>query len=287
MHEAFNSGFRDRTRGEWLALLLFTLIIAYQCFVPPVVGLADNGDFEKVLGIFSLGAPADEPWKFVRLKYDFDPKYHSWREFISTEQALAGIAILLNTLFSKQAAFDLRFLGLVHAALLILSFYLVQPLMRGVPPRSRVLLYFGLIAVFGDVMYVSWLNAAYMDTSALLFLFLSAVFYLRAAAWKRPSDQLGFVVSAVLFTASKSAHCVLGLALAGFLLTSPAVFRGWVLRGVGSIPGPAICSSVRGASLLFSPGTIFDSPSGAGVSRHSLRAGFRGNATATAGKFLP
>jgi hypothetical protein len=230
----FKHGFKDRTRGEWLALFFFAAIIVYQCFVPPVVGLSDNGDFEKVLGIFSVGAPPpDDPWKFVRLKYEVDSKYHSWREFISTEQVFAGIAILLNTLFSKQGTFDIRLLGLVHAALLMFAFYLLQPLLRGWRPRSRVLLYLALMAVFGDVMYVSWLNTAYMDTSALLCLLLSAVLCVRAIVWKRASDQFGFVAAAVLFTASKSAHSVLGLALAGLLLVSPRVFPR-ILRGIGS-----------------------------------------------------
>src|ERR1041385_7323194 len=105
----------SRTRGEWAALALFAVSVGYQLFVPPVVGLANNGDFVKVFGIFSLGAPTDDEYKFVTLKYDFDPKYHAWREFISTEQALAGIAILLNMPFSKLGTFDLRFLGAIHA----------------------------------------------------------------------------------------------------------------------------------------------------------------------------
>jgi hypothetical protein len=209
-------------------------VVVYQLFVPPVVGLADNGDFERVLGIFSLGGPVDDQYHFVHLKYNFDPHYHSWRELISTEQVLTGIAILVNGPFSKQGTFDLRFLGAIHAALYILAFYLLQPLLRGWPALARALLYGSLLLVFGDVMYVSWLNTAYTDTSALVFLLLSTVLYLRALLWKKRSDQLGFVAAAVLFTASKAAHCPLGLVLAGVLLMSATVFHGRTLRVAGA-----------------------------------------------------
>jgi hypothetical protein len=228
------TGSHRRTRWEWAALVLFALVVAYQIFVPPVVGLADNGDFEKVLGIFSLGAPADEQYKFVRLTYVFDTRYHSWREFISTEQALTGIAILLHAPFSKQGTFDIRFLGAVHAALYLGTFYLFQPLLRGLRRKAQVALYIVLMAVFGDVMYVSWFNSAYMDSSALIFLLLSAVLYVRALSWNRALDQIGFVMAAVLFTASKSAHCALGLPLAGLLLLSGSVFRSGIFRGVAA-----------------------------------------------------
>lgn len=112
---------------------------------------------------------------------------------------------------------------------------MLQPLLRGFRPAAQALLYAVLIVVLSDVMYVSWLNSAYMDASALVFLLLSAVLYLRALTWNRAADQIGFVAAAVLFTVSKSAHCMLGLPLAGLLLMSGSAFRGRIFRGAGAV----------------------------------------------------
>ena len=187
--------FLCRRRYEWIAFFLFAAIVSYQLFVPPVVGLANNGDFAKVLGIFDLAAPVENEYKFLSTTYSFDPKHHSWFGFISSEHLLAAAAILLNVPFSKDGALDIRVVGVAHAALYLFAFYLLLPLLRGLSAISRAALCGLLLLIFGDVMYVSWLNTFYMDTAALLFLMLSAVLYLRWLLWKKRADQIAFVAA--------------------------------------------------------------------------------------------
>jgi hypothetical protein len=200
-------------RFEWITPVLFAVIVSYQLFVPPAVGLANNGDFAKVLGIFDLAAPVEDEYQFLSTTYSFHPKHHIWFGFLSSEQLLAAAAILLNISVSKEGGFDIRAVGVVHASLYLFAFYLLLPLLRELSTISRATLCGVLLLVFGDVMYVSWLNTFYMDTAALLFLMLSVVFYLRWFLSKKRVDQIAFVVGAVLFAGAKSQHCVLALPL--------------------------------------------------------------------------
>src|SRR5713101_7595368 len=112
-------------RIEQVALLASAGILGYQLFLPPVVGLANNADFGKILAIFNLGAPWEDENKYAPLKYTFDRKYYYESGFYSSELLLVAPAIGLHKLFLKNTPFDLRLIGAIHAALFLLAFYRV------------------------------------------------------------------------------------------------------------------------------------------------------------------
>ncbi len=217
-----------RDRVDWLGLGAFTFIVGWQVMGPPVVGLANNGDFGKVLGAFSLAAPAEDEYKFLSRTYRYDPHNYFRSGFVSTETVLAGMAIALSLPFCARGTFDIRFIGVVHGVLYLLAFYLLAPLLRPARPATRIGVYAFLCLVFGDVMFVCWLNTFYMDAAAMVFLLLSVVLYARAAAWRRLADVAGFAVCAALFAACKFQHCALAVPLAALAaLTLPRPHRFW------------------------------------------------------------
>src|SRR5258708_17663865 len=173
-------------RLDWIAVLLAAGLISFVIFVPPVVGLADNGDFVKISGRFDLYLP-NQSNGFADSTYQIDPQHH-WRgDVISSEILPAALAVGLNRIFSSRT-FDMRWIGAVHAALYLLAFYLALPLMRGLSVIRRVILMAAIVAILGDVMYVSALSSFYMDTTAWIFLCLGVVLYLRAL--RRPTIAL-------------------------------------------------------------------------------------------------
>jgi hypothetical protein len=63
-------------RKVWLdalLLLLCCLLVGTQLFVPPIIGLANNGDFAKVTGWLNLGP--DRPWSGFNPTYSRSEKY--------------------------------------------------------------------------------------------------------------------------------------------------------------------------------------------------------------------
>jgi hypothetical protein len=202
-------------RIDWTALLLAIGIVSFQIFVPPVIGLAGNGDFPKIIGRFDLYLPQGQATGFADTTYAIDPQHH-WRgDYISSEILLAGLAVGLNGIFSSTT-FDLRWIGAVHGVLYLLAFYLALPLLRGLPLLRRVLLLVTIIVILGDVMFVSALNSFYMDTAAWIFLCLGAVLYLRALRWQTTANRVALVVGLALLLTAKTQHIVAGFIL--FLL---------------------------------------------------------------------
>jgi hypothetical protein len=209
-------------RIERATLLLAVLILGFQLFVPPVVGLANNGDFHKALASFSLAGPVADEYKYATQTLTYSPSHFLVFAFTSVEQLLTLISIALNTLVSKTGTYDLRFIGAVHASLYLASLWLLLPLLREWSARRRVVFCGLILFVFGDVMYVAQLKSFYMDTPALLFLLLTVVLACRVLRWRRTGDAWGLLACALCMIASKSQHAPLGLVFAALLAWRPA-----------------------------------------------------------------
>jgi hypothetical protein len=207
----------NRERAFTLAA---AVILLWQLAVPPVVGLANNGDFGKVIGIFNMEAPPGDEYHFADTRYEFSPRYHYWAEFYSAEQLLVLPALALNWVFSKDGYFDLRWMGLVHAALLLAAFRLFEPVAGEARGAVRLLAPALAVLVFCDVMYASNLNSFYMDAGALVFLLLSAVLYIRVLRWHRRVDAALLALCAALLVAFKAQHALLGLWIAALVFAT-------------------------------------------------------------------
>ena len=65
-----------KTVLRWLVFSAVAALLALQLFIPPIVGLSDQGDFGRMIGRFGYG-PADKTLPlsagFVQAKYVRDP----------------------------------------------------------------------------------------------------------------------------------------------------------------------------------------------------------------------
>jgi hypothetical protein len=232
-------------RIDRIVLLSAAAILFWQLFVPPVVGLANNGDFHKVIGGFSLAAPIEDEYKFAPTVYTFDPSHYFVTVFYSTEGLLVAAASGLNTLASKTGTFDLRWIGLVHGALYLAALRLALPLLRNLGDRVRIFCAALLLFVFGDALYISALNSFYMDTCALVFFLLTIVSACRVLAWRRRVDTLCFLLFALCFICSKVQHAPLGLLIALTIVVQPSVFlpglsASWRAIAIGALAAAVI-----------------------------------------------
>jgi len=225
---------------ERIALLFAAAAVVFQCFVPPTVGLADNGDFPKIAGQLDVGNPlfSKDVVRFADLKYVVDSKYHWNSQFYSSELLLFAAAFGLDSIRGKPETFDLRLLGAIHAAIFLLAFYRLLPLLNSLRPALRMVLLCLILLFFTDVMYVAYFNSFFIDTGALLFLLLAVVSFLRALRWQKPLDRWLFVASSMLLVTSKTQHFLLGIPIAMLLACKGGLLtrgRGWAFRTFSAI----------------------------------------------------
>lgn len=214
-----------RPLPEALAFTAAAAILIFILFVPPPVGIADDGDFNAITRAFDfdVNAPVnDDRWyRYIFLDYRFNQKWHWWSGFPSSEMLLVIPALGINRLVSRPGTFDLRVMGAVHASLFLIAFALFLALVRRAPPLRRIVMSAAAILVFCDVMYVSYYNSFYMDSAALIFLLLTAVFFLRAASADSPTwlDRTALLLSCLLFVTAKFQHSLCGLPIALLFVT--------------------------------------------------------------------
>jgi hypothetical protein len=204
----------------------FVAILAVQCFQPPIIGLANNGDFSKMIGRFGLGPVNNGPdseIKYVAGTYMFHPARYWKASNLSSELLLIFPATLIAALFSDML-FDIRIMGAVHAVVLVAAFAMLLPLYGRLPGWRRYVLPLVPLAIFCDVHYVSHMNSFFTDTAALVGLLWTIVLALHIAVRKEygPRWVAAFSVAACFLIGSKPSHaplvvCLFPLAVAAAL----------------------------------------------------------------------
>lgn len=206
-------------------------VLGYQLFIPPIIGLANNGDFITILRSLHLEAPDEnDPERFFSYIVPIwvphpEPLYDN--ELVSSETILLAPAYLFNRfVFSRDGSFDLRWTGFTHSVLFLLSLWLLMPVLEVMNLPKRVGLIALLLFFFLDVEYVSWFNTFYTDTASLLLLFLLVVLFLRIVlnSGNQRWNQLGFLICCGLFVSSKVTHALAGIPLLVFVLWKRRLF---------------------------------------------------------------
>ena len=221
---------------------------ALQVVGPPAVGLANNGDFEKIMGWVGLRAPAgsgeDRYFAYVLPRYEMVRPMRDRDGYLSSETALAAAARVVAQA-SGAVTFDLRLLGAVHAVLLLLAIGALVAAGGGLSPPGQWVAAALLVFFFTDVGYGAPLTSLYSQVASLVFLLLTAAAAALAIRRGRLEGLLGaaYFLCAAAFVCSKPQEAVLAPLLAAF---------GWALArpGVGQPPGRAARWAAIGLVLL-------------------------------------
>src|SRR5260370_31310100 len=99
----------------WTVIAAAAAILTYLLFIPPVIGLADQGDFRKTIGRFGYGPQHSDGAlniSFVERKYVPDPRFREINsEQMSSEYLFVMAALLANKVISKDGKLDLLVIG--------------------------------------------------------------------------------------------------------------------------------------------------------------------------------
>jgi hypothetical protein len=174
-----------------------TVILTYQLFIPPKVGLAGQGDFGRILG--RSGYAAEDKSATIAL---VAPKYVSnhnsrrpgWEQF-SSEYLFVTCAILLNKIISPDGKLDIVVIGIVQAFAFLAAF--AQLLMVTTQYRFSPYLWVVALLVLTDVGYAAYWNSLYAEPA-------SCIFFVLLAWWtkERATRQLAVLGSVLIGSAT-------------------------------------------------------------------------------------
>jgi hypothetical protein len=231
-----------------------------QLFIPPFIGLANNGDFPKVTGRFSLG-PQSGDWSenfyYFTPDYVQDPKFHWISGIVSSETLLLKAALAAGSLFGRPGAFDIRYLAFVHSLLFLTAYLILLLALRSAPKTVRFMVAAAALFLFTDVSYAAYLNSFYTDTAALLglFLMLSVAVYIVMTPDAGGLPLLAFTAGALLFITSKAQHGILGPLPAAILVGISWPLARRALRYTGMALALALLAA--GAGMLLAAPTFY------------------------------
>lgn len=202
--------------------------------MPPIVGLANNGDFSRIaepLGIFPEGAPEDLYFRWVVPRYRFDAS-KIWLGGLccySSQTILGGIALPVGLLISPPGSFDIQAMGVVNAVAFLAAAGVLVLALRPLHPALRALGAFLVFLLFTDVAYVAFFNSFYTEPAAFAFLLSAVGLALLLAQRIDPPGTLlaAYFATVALLATSRPQNAMLGVlfALLGVRLAGPTANR--------------------------------------------------------------
>ena len=233
----------DRYTAAVLALLAALLV--GQLLIPPIVGLADQGDFDRLWRWFGIESAVTDPeqryFRYLIREWRIDPHTAETSGFLSADLLFVAASVQLNALLSKAGTYDIRALGAVRiAALLFVAFLLLRAAGRG-GLAMRVVTAIALLVVAADVGYISYFNSGFTEPASVLFGLLTIALFIRLSVGQgnRSLNLAAFVASGMLLIWSKPQNVLLAIPLA-FLTWRIAGLEATNRWRVGAIAGAAL-----------------------------------------------
>ncbi|MGL4571549.1 MAG: hypothetical protein ACRCVJ_10820 [Clostridium sp.] len=210
-----------------LAVILVMIIGSVTLFVKPIVGMANNGDFYRIISQNDLHYLDDNPahtednfFNYFQKDYGINQFYNDApKMLISTQSIFIKPAIILSKLVTgNNQIFDIRFLALIllifHA---IAAYLLVKVFTSEVKkPTSKLIITLLYIFIFMDTGYIAYFNSFYGEGVNIPFFLLSVGILLYMIKFDKFTwyNLIAFLVASFVFFGAKQQLAPTGILLA-------------------------------------------------------------------------
>lgn len=229
--------------SKWDGLAWFAAagILAFLLFMKPILGVADNGDFLRIMGSAGLqySNPAEplEDKYFAFIHREFAYSSSGIVGYISTQMLVVLLASLIGKIFSPHA-FDIRFLAFIYCAVLLIAFMLLLQLKLWTSRAAKLAFALLFLLIFLDVGYTAYFNSFYGEPMSFVFLLLTLAAALRLTEQERPQAAWFalFLIAGTMMTASKIQNAPTGIILTLLALRFLPLFQGtaWKKQGAAA-----------------------------------------------------
>lgn len=205
---------------EFIYVIVAACIAIWLLFTGPFIGVADNGDFLRIMGSAGLNyydaleSYEDRFFGYAHAHFAYDAFFRGF--YPSTQIILVAIARFIGQLFNSSA-FDIRILGAIYVALLLAAGYVLIKYNKTKSRITAIALTALMLIVFSDIGYLAYFNSLFGEPVSFVFLLLALGLGLLLTKQDKPSSLvLVLFFAAVLFlTCSKTQNAPIG---AGFAL---------------------------------------------------------------------
>lgn len=207
------------TYYEILFTILAILIIIGVLFIPPQAGIADQGDFDRIMGTSGLSlldSDTNNP-NFTRF-YNYIVTDYKITDVDNISKAITGssltyLILLISTICKLlgETVFKTQYLAIVYSIMYILAFSIILKSLNIKNNKKLIMVSLLTLFIFFDGNYLVWFNSLYgepMMLSTLLLFIASVMNYIQykyvIKRTEKIASKIAFIfLSAFLFLGSK------------------------------------------------------------------------------------
>jgi len=251
---------RFYTTPAFVAAIGVLLITTFALFIPPFIGMADNGDYFRIL--YSNGLYFHDPHYDSQYLGYFVKQYGILQYFnengatlFSSQSIFINMALQLNEWFFSTEVFDIRFQGALYTVLYVIGIYLLTESLTWQLDRKRgYIISLVTIFLFADTAYTAYFNSFYSESVVLISL-IYMVASLLLIYRNRYNDyvmMILFTISSLLLTTSKQQNSPVGIIIAVMGLLLLFIKPSKLFRAVTTITLAAVLFAGVGSYILIS-----------------------------------
>jgi len=210
-----------------IAAIGVLLVTVAALFTSPYVGIADNGDFFRI--IYSNGLYFNAPdydgqyFGYFVKQYGIYQYFNENGAILDSSQSLfIKLSIALNKLLFSSQIFDIRFQAAIYTFLYVIAVYLlVAAITWKLPRKTGMFIAVLAIFIFGDTGYTAYFNSFYSESLVMIMMiFVFASWLLIYRQRYNNYVLLGLLTaSTLILTTSKQQNAPVGIIIAVLALS--------------------------------------------------------------------
>ncbi|NFS29669.1 hypothetical protein FDF12_13830 [Clostridium botulinum] len=210
----------DKINYPLLASFLVLIIGSLTLFIHPIIGMADNGDFYRVInksGAYHLNKNSNDIFLGYFIKdygiYKYNNDYANI--LISTQSIFVKSAIFLDSFFTKDYVLDIRFMSIMFLIIEAIGVYFfIKALINKVDnSKYRLIITLLTILIFCDTGYLAYYNSFYGESVNICCFLMSIGLLIYMIEFDKFTwyNLVAFGISSFLFFGSKQQLAPVGI----------------------------------------------------------------------------